>query len=378
MENNHYDSTGDVLNVKDRFAGHSVRRRIDGRRIPVMIAGVFCAALAVVCLSGFTYILFLQPSGSSMNSRYYVQAATRDISDNRADVTLPLYVPDLDVRGSRVPVRVDGTLADGSEFGQDAFVSNDGKGLRLAPGSYDVYVMGSPISASGVMYIYPTEHINVVVSEDLNVSYDPVTFMTFGVLGALEVSDEQIEQARAFIVNDPDRMQYADTLAAAVRERREEAQKELEAQNAARQEAAKVVAEQKELKQNEQQNKNENAQKQESADSQTNYGTNTSDDQNNSGYGTNTNTGSQGTESTDGSGSGGTSESTPTPSTEPSTDVDTGGSGSSGGGTEAPTPVAEPSTPAPVAEPVAPATPVSVDVSADAGGAAATPSGMAG
>ena len=220
MENNHYDSTGDVLNVKDRFAGHSVRRRVDGRRLPVMIAGVFCAVLAVICLSGFTYILFLHPTGNSMNSRYYAQAATKDISDNRADITLPLDVPDLDVRGSRVPIRVDGTLADGSEFGQDAFVSNDGKGLRLEPGSYEVYVMGSPISASGVMYIYPSEHINVVVSEDLTVSYDPVTFMTFGVLGALEVSDEQIEQARAFIVNDPDRMQYADTLAAAVRERR--------------------------------------------------------------------------------------------------------------------------------------------------------------
>ena len=258
MDNNYYDAPNEAPSVKDWFAGHSVSRPSDARRIPIMIAGVFCAALAVVCLSGFTYILFLHPSGNYMSSRYASAGTTKDIADNRADVTLPLYVPDLDVRGSRVPVKVTGTLSDGTAFDQDAFVSNDGKGLRLSPGTYETYVLGSPISAAGVMYVIPDTHITVTVADDLTVSYEPVVYMTFGVLGALDVSDEQIEQARAFILNDPDRMQYADTLAAAVRERRSDAQKEIEAANAARQEAVRVVAEQRENAQTQNEQKNTN------------------------------------------------------------------------------------------------------------------------
>ena len=389
MDNNQYDSTVEVTSVKDRFAGHSVQRRVDGRRIPVMVAGVFCAVLAVVCLSGFTYILFLHPSGDYMSSRYYAQAATKDISDNRADVTLPLYVPDLDVRGSRVPVRIDGTLEDGTAFGQDTFVSNDGKGLRLAPGSYEAYVMGSPISASGVMYIYPSEHIRVVVSSDLNVSYDPVTFMTFGVLGALDVSDEQIEEARAFIVNDPDRMQYADTLAAAVRERREEAIKEIEAQNAARQEAAKVVAEQRDMAQSDPTRKSDsdnNSNNSSSSNNQKQENNSSSSDTGDPGTTADPGTTdpyadpSSGTQDPDPTADPGTGESSdPSPSTEPSSDVVDGGGSTEdvgGGGADIPAPAPEPS--APAVEPSAPAAPVSVDTSADTGGATAAASGMAG
>ena len=337
MDKNLYDATSETPSVRDWFDGHSVRRPFDARRIPLMIAGVFCAVLAVVCLSGFTYILFLHPSGDYMSSRHAYTIAAKDIADNRADVTLPLYVPDLDVRGSRVPVKVVGTLSDGTPFDQDAFVSNDGKGLRLSPGTYETYVMGSPISAAGIMYVIPDTHIMVTVADDLTVSYEPVVYMTFGVLGALDVSDEQIEQARAFIINDPDRMQYADTLAEAVRERRNEAQKEIEAANAARQEAAKAVAEQRENTQTQNEQKNNNStdttkKEEENRNSEGNQG---QQEQGGSDSGGNTGSDSGGNTGGDSGGNtGGDSGGNTGGDTGGSTGGDTGGStgGDTGGG----------------------------------------------
>lgn len=226
-----------------QFDGHVVQRRYDGRRVPLMVVGICCAVLAVTFLSGFTYVLFLQPSHAT-SGLFAFQDAVGDVSDHRADVSLPIYLPDLDTRSSRIPVKITGVLANGSAFDKDTYVSRDGKGLRLEPGTYELHVTGSPISSSGVMYSIPGNGINIVIGDDLVVSIDPPDFMSFGVISAIDITEEQIAAACEFIKNDPERTQYADTLAEQVRDRRSEAIRAAEAASAARTETARVVAEQ--------------------------------------------------------------------------------------------------------------------------------------
>lgn len=224
--------------------GHVVKRPTDARRVPSMVGGVLCVGVAVLCLVLFVYTLFLKPSGASHILGFGRSDSSESLSDNRAEIQLPVYVPELDSRGSRIPVAISGALANGSAYTKDTYVSYDGKGLRLEPGTYELRMSGSPISAGGILYEVPETIVLVQVGEGLDVSFDPGTSLMFSSIGAISVTDAQIEEAKAFIANDPERNLYADSLAERARTRREDAKREADAAAAtlASQQAAAAAA----------------------------------------------------------------------------------------------------------------------------------------
>ena len=233
------------VRVEDRFAGHSVQRPLNNKSVPQIVGAIACAAFAITCLSGFSYVLFLKPSqGTTLMS--YKQGVAESFDDNRATVSLPLYVPELDNRSSRVPIKLSGTTKSGENVYKDTYVSKDGSGLRLEPGSYEISITGMPIASSGVVYNNPGVTIAVEVGEDFSVSNSMSDYVTFSPIAALTITDEQIDAACAFVRADPERTQYTDQLADAARERREEAQKAEEAAKKAREEAERIAAEEKE------------------------------------------------------------------------------------------------------------------------------------
>ncbi len=238
--------TYEPVSVEDRFAGHSVQRPLSNKSVPQLVGAIACAAIAIMCLSGFSYVLFLKPSQNTTVLDAYKQGAAESFDDNRAAVSLPLYVPELDNRSSRVPIKLTGTTKAGEGVDKDTYVSKDGSGLRLEPGSYEITLVGMPIASSGVVYSNPAVTFNVEVGEDFSVSNSVSDYVTFAPIGALAVTDEQIDQACAFVRADPERTQHADSLAEAARERREEAIKEQEAAQKAKEEAERVAAEEKE------------------------------------------------------------------------------------------------------------------------------------
>lgn len=223
--------------------GYVAQRQPDSRSTPKMIGAIISAAVAVVFLSSFILMLFLKPThtASAVISEGDEEI---NVTDQRAGITLPIYIPELDNRGSRIPVSITGTLADGSGFAKETYVAKDGSGLLLEPGSYELQVSGSPISSAGVMYKAPDESIKIEVSDDLVSSYSPDGFMDFSVIAALDITDEQIDAACDLIRKDPERTQYADSIAEAVRGRRDEAIAANKAAEAAKVEAVRVTSEQ--------------------------------------------------------------------------------------------------------------------------------------
>lgn len=223
--------------------GYVAQRQPDSHSTPKMIGAIISAAVAVVFLSSFILMLFLKPThtASAVISEGDEEI---NVTDQRAGITLPIYIPELDNRGSRIPVSITGTLADGSGFAKETYVAKDGSGLLLEPGSYELQVSGSPISSAGVMYKAPDESIKIEVSDDLVSSYSPDGFMDFSVIAALDITDEQIDAACDLIRKDPERTQYADSIAEAVRGRRDEAIAANKAAEAAKVEAVRVTSEQ--------------------------------------------------------------------------------------------------------------------------------------
>lgn len=237
-----YDARYNAYMVEDRFTG-TEDGASDKHNTPKMIGAIISAVVAVVFLSSFILMLILQPThtASAVISEGDEEI---NITDQRAGITLPIYIPELDNRGSRIPVTITGALADGSGFAKNTYVAKDGSGLLLEPGSYELQVSGSPISSTGVMYKAPDESIKIEVSKDLVSSYSPDGFMDFSVMAALEITDEQIDAACDLVRKDPERTQYADSIAQAVRVRRDEAIAANKAAEAAKVEAVRVTSEQ--------------------------------------------------------------------------------------------------------------------------------------
>lgn len=69
---------------------------------------------------------------------------------------------------SRLPVRVTGTNADG-DVDEVQYVSSDGAGLVLLPGTYDLVVAASPIAADGSIYTVPSTSFSIALDSGADV-----------------------------------------------------------------------------------------------------------------------------------------------------------------------------------------------------------------
>lgn len=122
-------------------------------------------------------------------------------------VTLELTAPHFDTStGSKLPVHVTGTNADGP-VDEVQFVDDDGRGLFLARGSYELSFPASPISAAGELFGVPSG----TASLDIDESVAPGAEVKVSTTSALEinpvkdpssVSDDQIAQALGYASRD--------------------------------------------------------------------------------------------------------------------------------------------------------------------------------
>ena len=141
------------------------------------------------------------------------------------ELVVPVQASGLDASGSRIALHVKGLTSGGKSIEQDGYVNYEGKGLTLEQGMYEMTVIGSPISSSGVIYNLPTTSVSVEVSAEGGSSYTTGSSLTLTPIDAASVTDEQIEAARQWVLNDPEHAASADQLAEAVRQRRDAAQK---------------------------------------------------------------------------------------------------------------------------------------------------------
>lgn len=84
----------------------------------------------------------------------------------RIPVMVALEVPGLNDKGSRIPVYVEGTTADGKAYSENTFIDHTGAGLELPEGTYTLAVSASPIAEDGTLYNIPQDHIEVVVTDE--------------------------------------------------------------------------------------------------------------------------------------------------------------------------------------------------------------------
>ena len=146
----------------------------------------------------------------------------------QSEIVVPVQASGLDASGSRIAVHVKGLSSGGATVEKDGFVNHEGKGLSLEQGMYEVTVVGSPISSTGVIYNLPATGVSVEVTAQGGSSYTTSASLALTPVDAASVTDEQIEAARQWILNDPERASSADQLAEAARQRRAAAQKAAE------------------------------------------------------------------------------------------------------------------------------------------------------
>ncbi len=143
-------------------------------------------------------------------------------SANEVDVVLPVEVNsnDLDAGGSRIPLQITGTLEDGTPVDRHGYVEADGSGLHLAPGTYAIHAIGSPISAEGALYHFTEGVLHVTIpgpdGMDAQVEGERIV-LTRREEG--DATEDTVEHAREFILGDTRKDEQADRLAQRARER---------------------------------------------------------------------------------------------------------------------------------------------------------------
>lgn len=139
------------------------------------------------------------------------------VADKRAKEVAPVSVVlavkaySLDAQSSRIPVKVQGTDVHGNPVDEQQWVSYTGKGVRVPRGTYTIVALGSPIASDGTVYAYTQTTLQVTIGSDV----EPGGTLTapqnqpleLTPIDALEVTDQQIDDAVAWIERDP---QFAD------------------------------------------------------------------------------------------------------------------------------------------------------------------------
>ncbi len=197
-----------------------------GRKSPLPVIGIAVAILLAV--GGLVAAILLLPGyggrGADDASAQSAQDGKSARAMARTDVTIPIAVPGLDEKGSRVSLRATGTDVDGNKFSEVQYVSHEGVGMTLPVGSYEVHVAESPISAQGIMYDLPLEGIKVSVYAGGNVSFEPKdATLELTPTHPESINDGKIEAARKMILADPQKKDLASKLAKLVVERRKKA-----------------------------------------------------------------------------------------------------------------------------------------------------------
>lgn len=155
------------------------------------------------------------------------------------DIVVPVEAEGLNGAGSRIPVQVTGTVADGTEYNVSSYLSVEGTGIKLSQGTYELRVIASPICGNGVMYHVPGDVVSIVILGDGTCMRNPDTPIVFSVVEALDMTEEQISASLQYVFDDPERTEMAEALGNSARKRRDDAvearNKQLQAEEQKRQ-----------------------------------------------------------------------------------------------------------------------------------------------
>lgn len=159
-------------------AGRNVR--IDRR------LGLTLGLVAVMLVIAFAIVAAVAANAAK-------QGAVVASLNSRVGLTLKIDAKGLDESGSMVPVSVTGTTAGGDAVDKVVFVDMEGKGIFVAPGTYELAIAGSPIAGNGTVYEVPDSSIEV----DVPAADEAVVESTFKLkpISASKTTEEQIDDA---------------------------------------------------------------------------------------------------------------------------------------------------------------------------------------
>lgn len=180
--------------VDPRDAGRRVMPRHLGRRHRPLVI-VLVALAAVLVMTGGWH------AWRALREAYL--AGTRGTG-----VELRLSVPGYGEGSSPVPIRVEGTTAGGARVAGVRLVSQTDSLLTLAPGSYTVTAVGSPVTSGGAIYQVPEGSWSVEVTGDGaevtgpdGTPSDAVT-MSFAPIASQQVTEEELDGIRDWMVDE--------------------------------------------------------------------------------------------------------------------------------------------------------------------------------
>ena len=161
-----------------------------GRRRSVAIMIVAIILLAGIVAGGIAYYVLNQQQGSD--------------ADGGRTVAIRLNIPDYrEGAASPVPVRVEGKTTEGDNVSQLYCVTPSDNTIDLVPGSYSVSAAGSPVTADGTIYQYPTIPNKVMVTAETvrvdEVQTDAISYAYTPILPEY-VTDEQVEAVVAWMM----------------------------------------------------------------------------------------------------------------------------------------------------------------------------------
>lgn len=177
--------------------------------------GIVLAALAGLAVGAVILLaaVFMTRGGQGIKSLFSGAAEPRDL-------VVRVSAEGLDKNGSRVPVRITGTQDDGVKIDLDTYVGPGSDPLSVYPGTYKVKVLGSPISADGVIYDYEDVSCKVVVKDlGAGAKARKTRKLVLTPIAAADMTKEQVSEAREWAQADPEREDVADDLASAAVER---------------------------------------------------------------------------------------------------------------------------------------------------------------
>jgi hypothetical protein len=212
----------DVRPEASEGAPKGARRRRRGAAVAVAVVLVACAAGA-----GAWWV--------TTGGLGQVTTAVGNALGGKVSVPVHVVAPNYTSGATRIPLRVQGTSDAGDAVDETVYVDGDDASISVAPGTYQLTVVASPILEDGSLYELPADPVELVVPDSSkgqsdggsssggssDASSSPTITLT-PVSDASQVTDEQIEAARQAAAADPEDGGKSEALASAATKLRDD------------------------------------------------------------------------------------------------------------------------------------------------------------